>query len=147
MRHITTRRVAVLTAVSAMGLGGAGLAGAATTTKKRHATSSSTAASRHDEPELTGDTATQAKAAALKETGGGTAWRASKEDPSENTGAAYEVHVTKTDGSEVEVLLASDYSVVKTQASPQHRGHRGGHGGPGGPSNESELTGDTATKA
>src|SRR3954454_1017317 len=123
MRHITTRRVAVLTAVSAMGLGGAGLAGAATTTKKRHATSSSTAAqTQHNESELTGDTATQAKAAALKETGGGTAWRASKEDSSENTGAAYEVHVTKTDGSEVEVLLASDFSVVKTQASPQHRG-------------------------
>ena len=122
MKGITPRRVAVLTAVSAMGLGGAGMAGAATTTKKRHSTNSSTAGARHNEPELTGDTATQAKDAALKATGGGTAWRASKEDPAESTGAAYEVHVTKTDGSEVEVLLASDFSVVKTQPSPQHGG-------------------------
>ena len=124
MNTTTPRRVAVLSAVAAMGLGGTAMAGAATT-KKRHSTNSTTAAARpHNthEPELTGDTASQAKAAALKETGGGTAWRASKEDPAENTGAAYEVHVTKTDGSEVEVLLASDFSVVKTQASPQHHG-------------------------
>jgi hypothetical protein len=124
MKSITPRRVAVLAAVSAMGLGGAGMAGAATT-KKRHSTNASGAPARHNEPELTGDTATNAKAAALKATGGGTAWRASKEDASENTGAAYEVHVTKTDGSEVEVLLASDFSVVKTQASPQHAGPHG----------------------
>jgi hypothetical protein len=124
MKSITPRRVAVLAAVSAMGLGGAGMAGAATT-KKRHSTNASGAPARHNEPELTGDTATQAKDAAVKATGGGTAWRASKEDPSDSSGAAYEVHVTKTDGSEVEVLLASDFSVVKTQASPQHAGPHG----------------------
>src|SRR4051812_48517232 len=82
MRTITPKRVAVLTAVSAMGLGGAAMAGAATTSKTRHSTNSSAAApARHNEAELTGDTASKAKAAALKETGGGTAWRASKEDP------------------------------------------------------------------
>jgi hypothetical protein len=34
-----------------------------------------------------------------------------------------EVHVTKSDGSEVEVLLDSSFNVVKTQASPQGQHH------------------------
>src|SRR3954471_21271815 len=44
-----------------------------------------------NEPELTGDDADKAKQAALDAVPGGTAWRASKEDPAENTGATYEV--------------------------------------------------------
>jgi uncharacterized membrane protein YkoI len=71
------------------------------------------------ETELTGATAQSAKDAATAAVPG-TAWRASTEDPSDASGAAYEVHVTKSDGSEVEVLLDSSFNVVKTQASKQH---------------------------
>jgi membrane protein implicated in regulation of membrane protease activity len=70
------------------------------------------------ETELTGDTATSAKNAAVAAVGG-TAWRASTEDPSDSSGAAYEVHVTKDDGSEVEVLEDSSFNVIKVQSSPQ----------------------------
>jgi hypothetical protein len=69
-----------------------------------------------NEPELSGDDADKAKAAAADAVPGGTVWRTSKEDPAENSGAVYEVHVRKADGSEVEVLLDADFKVVKTQA-------------------------------
>jgi hypothetical protein len=84
-----------------------------------------------NEPELTGDDADKAKAAALEAVPGGTAWRASREDPAEDTGAAYEVHVRKADGSEVEVLLGEDFKVIKTVAWDHPQGPP--PGAPGGP--------------
>lgn len=83
---------------------------------------------RHGNPaekELTGTTLTKAKAAAEAAVFGGTAERATAEDPAEGTGAAYEVHVEKADGSDVAVLLDSSFGVVKTVADTHHGPHGG----------------------
>jgi uncharacterized membrane protein YkoI len=139
-------------ATSAVALGVGGVADAASqhrqhakrhATKKKHSSASTTSGSRGAETELTGATAQSAKDAALAAVPGGTVWRASTEDPSDASGAAYEVHVTKSDGSEVEVLEDSTFKVIATNASRQHHGD--GHGGRGG--SETELTGATAQSA
>ncbi len=67
--------------------------------------------------ELTGSTATQADAAALAAVPGGTVDRASAENPSDTSGAAYEVHVTKSDGTRVVVLEDSGLEVLSVNAS------------------------------
>src|SRR4051794_25553426 len=113
-------------AIGALSIGS--IVDAATARKhKRHNTtarSTHSASARGAETELTGDALQKATDAAKAAVPGGTVWRASTEDPSDASGAAYEVHVTKTDGSEVEVLLDSSFNVVKTQAGPQHAGGR-----------------------
>jgi uncharacterized membrane protein YkoI len=76
-----------------------------------------------NEKALTGDDLAKATAAAKDAVPGATVEHASSEDSSENTGAAYEVHVTKTDGSEVAVLLDSSFKVIKTVADQGHGGH------------------------
>jgi hypothetical protein len=100
-------------------------------------------ATRHmgAESELTGATAASVKAAILKALPGATVERMSAEDAAESTGAAYEAHVTKSDGTQVRVLLDKGFKVLSVNAD-DHRGPggRGGHGG-----NEAELTGATAT--
>jgi uncharacterized membrane protein YkoI len=143
-------------ALSAVALGALSISPIADAAKhKRHhknatrSASTRTGSGRGAETPLTGDKLTKATDAAKAAVPGGTVWRASTEDPNDASGAAYEVHVTKTDGSEVEVLLDSSFNVVKTQASPQGP-HGHGHGGPGdgrGPDAEPELTGDALTKA
>jgi hypothetical protein len=76
------------------------------------------------ETPLTGDVAKKANAAAVAKVGG-TADFATTENDSSNTAAAYEVHVTKADGSHVTVILDKDYAVLSVEP---------GHGpGPGGP--------------
>ena len=75
------------------------------------------------ETELTGDTAAKAKAAALAKVGG-TADRASTENDSSNADAAYEVHVTKADGTHVEVILDKAFAVLSVETG---RNHFGGH--------------------
>jgi uncharacterized membrane protein YkoI len=132
-------------------VGAVGIADAASQKKhhhKRHSTASTPSRS-NTETVLTGDTAKSATDAALAAVPGGTVTRASKEDPSDTSGAAYEVHVTKSDGTEVEVLEDSAFKVLSTKASRQHDGrheHGRGHGGPGNPA-ETVLTGDTAKSA
>ncbi len=76
------------------------------------------------ETDLTGDTATQAKAAAVATTGG-TADRATTENDNSNAAAAYEVHVTKSDGSHPVVILDKSFAVLTVETP--------GPGGPGGP--------------
>jgi uncharacterized membrane protein YkoI len=139
-------------ASSAAALGMIGVADAAKHhkhhTKKHSAASTSGRASA--ETELTGATAQSAKDAALAAVPGGTVRRASLEDPADASGAKYEVHVTKSDGSEVEVLEDSSFKVLSTKASTHGPGDghgRGGRGGPGGPNGETELTGSTAQSA
>jgi uncharacterized membrane protein YkoI len=75
-----------------------------------------------NETALTGADLAKAKAAAEAAVSGGTADRASTEDPAESTGAAYEVEVSKTDGSHVKVLLGSSFSVIKTVADTHTHG-------------------------
>ena len=117
-------------AIGALGVGS--FADAATSRKhtRHHTTKESKRSARSGAAEtaLTGDKLQKATDAAQAAVPGGTVWRASTEDPSDASGAAYEVHVTKSDGSEVEVLLDSSYNVVRTQDSPQHAGDHGpGH--------------------
>jgi hypothetical protein len=75
-----------------------------------------TAAHESQEKAVTGDAATKAQAAAVKSVGGGTAG----EVTTDFTGNGYEVTVTKTDGTQVEVHLDSSFTVMQ-----------GGHPGPG----------------
>ena len=73
------------------------------------------------ETALTGDTAAKAKAAAVAEEGG-TADLATTENDSSNAAAAYEVHVTTSDGSHVVVILDKSFAVLTVETH-----------GPGGP--------------
>jgi uncharacterized membrane protein YkoI len=118
---------------------------------KKHQTATTTTAPSGNSREtlLTGATKTSAEDAAKAAVAGGTVWRSSTEDSSDASGAAYEVHVTKADGSEVEVLEDASFTVIATNASRQGHGGPGGdhHGGPGGNPNEAALTGDTKTSA
>jgi hypothetical protein len=61
------------------------------------------------EKAVTGTAATQAQAAAVKSVGGGTAGSVT----TDFTGQGYEVTVTKSDGSQVEVHLDGSFSVVQ----------------------------------
>jgi uncharacterized membrane protein YkoI len=112
------KKVALALAASAVAaLGTVGIADAAKHHKKRHATAStSSSRTSSSETELTGSTADNAKAAALAAVPGGTVTRASTEDPNDPSGAAYEVHVTKSDGSKVEVLEDSSFKVLSTKS-------------------------------
>jgi uncharacterized membrane protein YkoI len=86
---------------------------------------------RNGETTLTGDTATKAKAAALAKVGG-TADSATTETDSSNSAAAYEVHVTKTDGSHAEVILDKDFNVLSVDSQPQHGPYGPGANGASG---------------
>jgi uncharacterized membrane protein YkoI len=79
------------------------------------------------ETPLTGDTATKPNAAAVAKTGG-TADLATTETDSSNSAAVYEVHVTKTDGTHVTVILDKDFNALTVETQPQHGPH-----GPGRP--------------
>jgi uncharacterized membrane protein YkoI len=89
------------------------------------------------ETELTGDTATKVKDAVLAANAGATVDRMETEG---DGSAAYEAHITKTDGTHATVKLDANFTVTATET-----GGKGGHGGGKG-GNETELTGDTATK-
>ena len=110
--------------------------------------SSTTAKAGHTpETALTGDVAAKAKAAAVAKVGG-TADTATTENDNSNSAAAYEVHVTKADGSRVTVILDSSYAVLTVETGQPHGGP--GHHGPGGPNGgngETALTGEVATQA
>jgi uncharacterized membrane protein YkoI len=134
-----------LAAVSSLALAGGGIAAAAT----RHPGAKPAAARAGGNPKetaLTGTTLTQASDAALAAVPGASVRGASIEDPSDTSGAAYEVHVTKADGTPVQVLEDSAFKVLSTKADAGH-----GPGGPGGPGggnpNEAVLTGSTLTQA
>ncbi len=128
---------------------GAGSSTKAGTTTITTTTATTTTAKKTHSPEtpLTGDTLAKVNAAAIAKVGG-TVDAATTETDSSNSAAAYEAHVTKSDGSHVTVILDSSYDVLSVEAGG--RGHFGnggpGHGGPGG-SGETELTGATASAA
>ena len=118
----------------ALGAGMFGVANAATsstTTAPSSSSSSSAPAATPSQPSfpahgtaehegqekaVTGDAATKAQAAAVTSVGSGTAGAVT----TDFTGKGYEVTVTKSDGSQVEVHLDSSFSVMQP-------------GGPGGP--------------
>jgi hypothetical protein len=111
---------AALVAVAALAVGGAAIGSAATsqgattvtTTPSTHAPPGNmrapgTAAHEDAEKPVTGDAADEAKAAALKAVGSGTAGDVT----TDYFGTGYEVTVTKSDGSTVELHLDSSLDV------------------------------------
>ena len=140
---MTLKKAAIGLAVLACALAGAAVAFGAGSTTTTTTGTTTTKAGHSPETALTGDVATQAKAAAVAKVGG-TADSATTENDSSNAAAKYEVHVTKTDGTHVKVILDSSFTVlsVETGGRGGHRGHDGGRG-----SGETELTGTVATQA
>src|SRR5690242_4844135 len=116
-------------ALSGAAVGGAAVAGAATshsgtTTSGSHPPSArnmpapGTAAHEDHEKAVTGAAADKAKAAAVKAAGGGTAGDVT----TDYFGSGYEVTVTTSDGSKVEIHLDSSFNVMGPPG--------GGFGGP-----------------
>jgi len=124
--------LAGVVAVAALAVGGSAIAGAATskgstTTTTTTTTSSSsapappanmpahgTAAHEDAEKPVTGSAATNAQAAAVKAVGSGTAGDVT----TDYFGTGYEVTVTKSDGSSVEVHLDSSFNVMQGHGAP-----------------------------
>ena len=92
------------------------------------------------ETELTGTTASRVSAAVTATIPGATVDRMSKEDASQSTGAAYEAHATKSDGTHVEVLLDKTFKVISTRTAPAVRDHFGGPSAGGDGSNGTSGT-------
>ncbi len=80
------------------------------------------------EKALSGSALTSASTAALASVPGGKVTRASTETDGTASGATYEVHVTKSNGSRVVVIEDANFKVLSVQSGG------GGHcaGGPGG---------------
>ena len=70
------------------------------------------------EQAITGSALERASAAALKETGGG---KVTETEAGDEEGA-YEVEVTRADGSEVDVHLDEAFSVINSEADHEERG-------------------------
>lgn len=122
-RHLVTLALGAVAAggVAAIAVGPALAAQAATPAPQATApATTSKAADRAErgggsgETALAADVAAGVKAAALAAVPGGTVDRTSSENDGV-TGAVYEAHVTKADGTHVEVLLNSTFGVVTTR--------------------------------
>jgi hypothetical protein len=143
MFNRTKKTLLAVAAFAALALGGSAIAGAAnsqstTTTTTQSGTTTQTqqsqpqaapnmpahGSSAHEgaEKPVTGDAATKAKSAAVKSVGSGTAG----EVTTDFTGDGYEVTVTKSDGSKVEVHLDKSFNV---QQGPGAAGSHGPFGG------------------
>lgn len=127
-------------AVAGLALGGAALAGAATS-GSTGSTGSAGGGPPHGAPQfnnmpapgsashedaeksVTGDAMTKAQSAAVKATGGGTAGDVT----TTFRGGGYEVTVTKSDGTKVEVHLDSSFNVMPGPGGPP-QGARGANG-------------------
>jgi uncharacterized membrane protein YkoI len=96
-------------ALAALALGGAALAGASSGGSDTADTSKA----------ITGDAKAKAEKAALAETGGG---KVNQTELDNENGATYEVEVTKTDGSTVDVRLGDAFDVVTVEADSEKSG-------------------------
>ena len=136
--NLKNSRLVAVAAVAGAALGGATVADAVAN-HKTNQTAGGT------EQALTGDALKSASDAALAANPGAKVVAATTEDPAEKTGAAYEVHITKADGTRATVLEDSAFKVLSTTTEQGHRG--GPHGPGGGNANETALTGDDLAKA
>ncbi len=124
----TTARksVAAVAAIGALALGGSAIANAASTSSQ---SSGSTAAAQAPGGAngghtangktgklLTGDTAAKVKAAALAKVPGGTVERV---ETDADHGSPYEAHVTKSDGTQLEVLVNDQFEVTAVNTMGQ----------------------------
>ena len=115
------KTVATVAALGALALGGSAIAGAAQNSNTTTTPGTQTAQGRpagggphagangKTEQPLTGDTAAKVKAAALKKVPGGTIERV---ETDVDHGSPYEAHVTKSDGTQLEVLVNKDFQVT-----------------------------------
>jgi uncharacterized membrane protein YkoI len=114
-------------AVGAAAVGGAGIANAASsTTTSSSASATPTAAQQHSggrhtvngktEKALTGDVAAKVKAAALAKVAG----TVERVETNVDGSAPYEAHITKSDGTSVEVQVNSDYTVAAVNTMGGH---------------------------
>jgi len=125
------KSLAGVAGLAALGLGGSAIAGAATSSSTTTTGAAQkppgaqarpgfpahgTAAHEDAEKPVTGSAAAKAQAAAVKSVGSGTAGAVT----TDFTGNGFEVTVTKSDGSKVEVHMDSSYNVMQGP---------GGHGG------------------
>jgi uncharacterized membrane protein YkoI len=103
-------------ALAALALGGAALAGA-----------SSGGSDPVDTPDtskaITGDAKATAESAALAKTGGG---EVNQTELDNENGATYEVEVTKTDGSTVDVRLGDKFDVIAVESDSEDAGAESG---------------------
>jgi len=121
MTNRYTKGLAGLAGLAALALGGSAIAGAATTSTTQSANGQSqtppafagpahgTAAHENAEKAVTGESATKAQTAAVASVGGGTAGAVT----TDYAGGGYEVTVTKSDGTAVEVHLDSAFKAMQ----------------------------------
>ncbi|WP_037499856.1 hypothetical protein [Solirubrobacter soli] len=124
MSSLRTKLVTA-TAVAAAAIGGATVASAATSGNATSGTTTATADNDHHGPHtvngkaeaaLTGDVAAKVKAAALAKVPG----TVERVETNVDSSAPYEAHITKSDGTEVEVQVNSDYSVAAVNTMGHH---------------------------
>lgn len=116
------KMLAAAVVVASLSVGGAAIAGAATSTSTTSSATTpqttmpahGTAAHEDAEKAVTGDAAAKVQTAAVKEVGSGTAGSVT----TDFSGNGYEVTVTKSDGSTVEVHLDSSFSVMQMPHGP-----------------------------
>jgi len=120
-------KLVTVAAIAAAAIGGAGVANAASsTTTSSSAAATPTAAQqqvggRHTvngktEKALTGDVAAKVKAAALAKVAG----TVERVETNVDGSAPYEAHITKSDGTSVEVQVNSDYTVAAVNTMGGH---------------------------
>ena len=119
-----------LAAAALLALAGPVAADAAKHHSTRHTTSARSGG--NGETALTGSALSSAEAAAVAANTGSTANAATTETDSSTTGAAYEVHITKSDGTRAVVIEDASFTVLSTTADSGPGGHGGGPGGHGG---------------
>ena len=107
------RKLAVAAGAAAIVAGGAGIAVAG---------GSGEDAAEGPDRAITGDALQKASEAALAETGGGRVTGSEVGDEE----SYYEVEVTKDDGSQVDVQLDENFSVVGSKADRESSGENGG---------------------
>jgi uncharacterized membrane protein YkoI len=117
----------IVLSITALALGGSAIAGAASGGGGSSSSNSSSSArpqnrapagvphQRPDETLLTGDTAAKVREAALAKVSGGTIERVETDADGH---AAYEAHMTRSDGSRVTVYVNKSFEVVGTEAGP-----------------------------
>ena len=123
------KTVATVAALGALALGGSAIAGAAQNSSSTTTQGTQTAqgqppgggphvgANGKQERPLTGETAAKVKAAALKKVSGGTVERV---ETDVDHGSPYEAHVTKSDGTQLEVLVNKDFRVTAVNTMQHH---------------------------
>jgi uncharacterized membrane protein YkoI len=119
-------KLVTVAAVGAAAVGGAGIANAASSATTSSSASATPAAQQHSggghtangktEMALTGDVASKVKAAALAKVPG----TVERVETNVDGSAPYEAHITKSDGTSVEVQVNSDYTVAAVNTMGVH---------------------------